>query len=90
MVMKTLEDEWYIVIKAYKFPAFEILRIIIYVLCVCTIITYTVCQLYDILCILLPNDQTSDLVVNTGCCTISSGAAHLIDTIVRDGLRGLV
>ena len=37
-----------------------------------------------------PNDQTSDLVVNMGCCTMSSGAAHLIDTTVRDGLRGLV
>ena len=25
-VMKTFEDEWYIVIKAHKFTAFEILR----------------------------------------------------------------
>ena len=38
----------------------------------------------------LPKDQTSDLVVNLGFCAMSSGAAHLTDTTVRDGLRGLV
>ena len=37
-----------------------------------------------------PNDQTSDLVVNMGCCTMSSGAAHLTETTVRDGFRELV
>ena len=26
LVMKTLEDEWYVVIKAYELAAFEILR----------------------------------------------------------------
>ena len=26
MVIKTLEDEWYVVIKAYKLTVFEILR----------------------------------------------------------------
>ena len=38
----------------------------------------------------LPNDQTSDFVVNMGYCTMSSGAAHLTATTVRDGLRELV
>ena len=38
----------------------------------------------------LPNDQTSDLVVNFGFCVMHSGAAHLIVTTVLDGLRGLV
>ena len=38
----------------------------------------------------LPNDQTSDLVVNFGFCVMHSGAAHLIVTTVFDGLRGLV
>jgi len=36
LVMKTLEDEWYIVIKAYKFTIFEILRdflVLLYIEC---------------------------------------------------------
>ena len=35
-IMKSLKDEWYIVIKAYKFTDFEILRdffVLSYILC---------------------------------------------------------
>ena len=48
--MKTLEDEWYVVIKAYtcKFTIFEILRDILcyHILRVCAIPTYRVYRLY--------------------------------------------
>jgi len=39
--METLEDEWYIVIKAYKSTIFEISRGILYyhILCICQIYT---------------------------------------------------
>ena len=32
LVIKTLEDEWYVVIKAYKLTVFEILRYFLYCL----------------------------------------------------------
>jgi len=36
LVIKTLEDEWYVVIKAYKLTVFEILRdffVLSYIVC---------------------------------------------------------
>ena len=56
LVMKTLEDEWYIVIKA-------VLRHY-HILCVLAIPTYTVYQLYDnkmILAIIIWNSNLSYL-----------------------------
>jgi len=44
-VMKTLKDEGYIVIKAYKFTVFEILRDYYHILCVCAIPSYRVYRL---------------------------------------------
>ena len=37
LVMKTLEDEWYIVIKAYKFTVFVLYCHILYIYCVSAI-----------------------------------------------------
>ena len=48
---EALENEWYIVIKAYKFTVFDILRdffLHYYILRVHTIPTYRVYQLYNI------------------------------------------
>ena len=48
-VMKTLKNERYIVIKAYKFRVLRFCEIffVLPILCVCTIPTYGVYQLYD-------------------------------------------
>ena len=48
-IMKTLEDEEYVIIKAYRFTVFEILLDFLYyhILCVRTIPTYRVYRLYN-------------------------------------------
>jgi len=33
LVMKTLEDEWYVIIKAYKLAVFEIFFVLPYIVC---------------------------------------------------------
>jgi len=42
--MKTLEDEWHVVIKAYKFTNFNFL---VLSMGVCTLLTYKIYRLYS-------------------------------------------
>ena len=61
MVIKTLEDEWYVVIKAISLPLFEILRDFF-------VLSYIACPRYPYIRVYRLYDKAniSTRVVNTG------------------------